>query len=458
MSIVRTYFDKNTTIISGTKEKINTGRNPVSELFYGTNISRFLFYVDFEAIRRAISGQTINPSAIVRHTLKMKNTQNYDVLPYRDWRDQIQFSDKEHAVSFDLELKPIYEFWDEGVGYDFELTTTCVDESAFVEGAANWLHRTTLQHWVNEGAIPTGYTESVATQHFDKGNEDLEMDITDFVNQVISGTTTGGTYNGFCLKYTDDFEEEELSASLRTAFFTRHTHTFFEPFIETEFNDVIRDDRKYVVLDQTCNLVLYVAERGEMFNLDALPTCAVNGTSFPVTQLSKGIYSAAVLLPSSEFTDLVMYHDVWSGIIINGVAQPDVTMDITPQPAVNRYQIGNTTYEPIRYGVSINGIRREEQVTQGERRKIFVNLRKPYTVSEMDTIDGIYYRMYVKQGVNNIIVVDWTPVNRAYDSNYFIVDSTWLVPQQYYIDIKIENRDEINIYNEETRFTVVSVL
>jgi hypothetical protein len=456
MSIVRTYFDKNTTIISGSKENINTGQNPVTEIFYGTNISRFLFYVDFSALKAQINDRTVNPSTIVRHTLKMKNTSNFDVLPYRDNRDELQFSSKQHATSFDLELKPIYELWDEGNGYDFEPEIICTDENSYVEGYANWLHRTTLQSWIYPGAIPTGSTVTLATQHFDRGNEDVLMDITDFVNQVISGTTTGGTYNGFCLKFTNSFETDPMDANQIVAFFTRHTHTFFEPFIETEFNDLVQDDRKYVVLDQPCNLVLYVAERGEMFNLDVPPTCTIGTTIFPVTQISKGIYSASVILPSTGYTDVVMYHDVWSNIVINGVTQPNITMNITPLPASNHYQIGNLTYEPLKYGVSISGIKREEQVQQGERRKIFVNLREPYTVSNNATIDNVYYRMYVKQGVNQITVIDWTPVNRAYDSNYFIVDTTWLVPQQYFIDIKIESRDEINIYNEETRFSVIN--
>lgn len=460
MSIIRTYFDKNTTIISGASKSINTGRNPVAEIFYGTNISRFLFYVDFNALKAQINDLTVNPSTIVRHTLKMKNTSNFDVLPFRDNRDQIQFSSKVHAMSFDLELKPIYELWDEGNGYDFEPLAVCSDEHSYVEGYANWLHRTTLQPWGNSGAIPTGTTQTLSTQHFDRGNEDVSMDVTDFVNQVISGTTSGATsgdtYNGFCLKFSNGFETEPMDTNQTVAFFTRHTHTFFEPFIETEFNDLVQDDRKFVVLDQTCNLVLYVAERGEMFNLDIVPTCEIDSTAFPVTHVSKGIYSASIFLPSTGYTDLVMYHDIWSNIIINGVAQPNITMDVTPLPASNRYQIGNSTYEPLRYGLSINGIKREEQVKQGERRKIFVNLREPYTVSKNITIDGAYYRMYVKQGVNQITVVDWMPVNRAYDSNYFIVDTTWLVPQQYFIDIKIKSRDEVIIYNEETRFTVIN--
>ena len=45
MGIYRTYFDKNNTIIRDSL--INTGRNQISELFYGDKVSRFLFYCSY---------------------------------------------------------------------------------------------------------------------------------------------------------------------------------------------------------------------------------------------------------------------------------------------------------------------------------------------------------------------------------------------------------------------------
>ena len=456
MSIVRSYLDKNNTIVSGIRSGINTGRNPVGEIFYGAQTGRFIFYIDFEALRGTLSNKSINPSSITKHTLKLKNTSNFDVLPFRDYRDQIQFSDKSHATSFTLELKPIIdEEWDEGVGYDIDVINPNPDEMPFVAGASNWDKRNNQYSWVKAGAVKTG-TTAIATQHFDKGNEDIEMDITNFVKGVMSGGTTG--YTGFCLKFTDYFESTAYDYRKYVAFFSRHTHTFFEPFIETEYNDLVKDDRRNVILGQDCNLVLYTFKRGNLFDLDLLPTCNISGTYFPVSQISKGIYNASILLPSGQYSDYVMYHDVWSNIVINGVTQPNITMDVTPQPSINQYQIGSNTFEPINYGISVSGIKRDEKITQGENRKVLVNLRKPYTVSEVEVSDNIYYRLYVKQGINQIVVVDWTEVNRSFDSNYFFVDTTWLVPQQYFMDIKLNLREETRLFTEELKFSVISQL
>lgn len=459
MSVVRTYFDKNNTIVSGIRSGINTGQNPVGEVFYGSQVGRFVFYIDFGALRDTLTNKSINPASVTKHTLKMKNTSNFDVLPFRDYRDQIQFSDKAHATSFVLELKPIIdEYWDEGIGYDIDILSPNPDEMSYVAGASNWDKRTSQYSWVEAGAVQTGAT-TIATQNFDKGNEDIEMDITGFVNNMLTGTTTGTTgYTGFCLKFTDYFEGIPYDYRKYVTFFSRHTHTFFEPFVETEYNDLVKDDRRSVILDQPCNLVLNTFKRGNLFDLDQLPICTIGGTVFPVSQISKGIYNASILLPSSQYSDFVMYHDVWSNIIIGGVAQSNVTMDVTPQPSANQYQIGSATLDPVKYGISVSGIKRDEKITQGENRKVLVNLRKPYTVADIEVTDNIFYRLYVKQGINQITVIDWMEVNRAFDSNYFFVDTTWLVPQQYFMDVKLNIREETRLYTEELRFSVISQL
>ena len=56
--IIRTYFDKNNTIIYN--NNTNTGKNPVTELYYGGGVinqsySRFLFYFDENRLKNLIS-------------------------------------------------------------------------------------------------------------------------------------------------------------------------------------------------------------------------------------------------------------------------------------------------------------------------------------------------------------------------------------------------------------------
>mgnify|MGYP003704415011 FL=1 len=193
-----------------------------------------------------------------------------------------------------------------------------------------------------------------------------------------------------------------------------------------------------------------------MTNLDTLPTCTVNGIEYIVKQKTRGVYYVEVFADGAIFDSYVEYNDIWSNIIVNGVNRPNIKLKFITKEENDYYQIGSDIMEPIKYGVSLSGIMKEEKVYQGENRKVYVNLRKPYTVSQKDVVTNVFYKLYIKQGPNKVDVLDWQPVNKTYNSNSFNIDTTWLVPQIYFIDIKVEINGEINIYNEELKFIVPS--
>ena len=52
----RTYFDKCATIVRGSD--FNTGLNPVSELVWGRNLSRFLVHFDHSKLKKMVDDET----------------------------------------------------------------------------------------------------------------------------------------------------------------------------------------------------------------------------------------------------------------------------------------------------------------------------------------------------------------------------------------------------------------
>lgn len=457
MGVYRTYFDKNNTIIKNSE--VNTGRNQVAELYFGNNTSRFLFYCSFDEIKSKFEDKDILLPG-TKHYLKIKNTSNFDVSPFLSDNKNLMFSDKYRSSSVDLELVPVTEFWDEGMGYDFEQSPYSRPEDRdFTEEPSNWYNRTTIHEFTHPGAIVSG-TTAIATQHFDRGNEDILMDITDFVNNIITGDTSGSTYQGFCIKYTDGHEAFRFSddRSYVMGLFTRHTQTFFEPFIETVFDDHIADDRVDFYQNKDNNLYLYVNVDGEFKNLDQLPTCTINNTMYTVHQKTKGIYYVTIFASGDTFDSYVEYNDIWSDLYVDGIRRPNVRMRFVPKEENGYYQMGQEIMEPVKYGISLSGIKREEKLTQGEMRKVFVNLRKPYTVSEIDVLTKVYYRLYIKQGVNQITILDWQKVNKTFNSNNFLIDTTWMIPQTYFIDLKVVRNGEVNLYNEELKFSIINTL
>jgi hypothetical protein len=99
--VIRTYFDRNNTIVFN--EYVNTGRNPITELYYGGGVtnqsySRFLFHFDESRLKSLYTGGTYPNIGLLKHTLRMTNTGAFDLsLLGKDTCDG-----KKRACSFDL--------------------------------------------------------------------------------------------------------------------------------------------------------------------------------------------------------------------------------------------------------------------------------------------------------------------------------------------------------------------
>ena len=85
MSIFRSYFNKNNTIVSN--NYVNTGRNPVMQLNFGSDqqiippagFSRFIFNLDLQPLIDKVATGEISTGCTtfsgITHTLTMTNTQ-----------------------------------------------------------------------------------------------------------------------------------------------------------------------------------------------------------------------------------------------------------------------------------------------------------------------------------------------------------------------------------------------
>ena len=232
MSIFRSYFSKNNTLIED--NLTNNSQNPVTEISYGTvnsEVTRFIFDLDLEPLQHRIQQGIINPDRISYHVLRLTNTIKYD----EEYLNKYMADGVTHrASSFDLEFFNLEEEWDEGSGYEF-----IYDDQAFIlapTGASNWYDRTTTSGWTSDGAYSTGSTV-IGSQTFDKGNENIEIDVTDYVNARLGLSTDSGltgltASTGIGIKFTDEFEALETLYRQAVAFFARKTHTSFEPHID----------------------------------------------------------------------------------------------------------------------------------------------------------------------------------------------------------------------------------
>jgi hypothetical protein len=498
MSILRSYIDKNNTITSNSY--VNTARNPVAELNFGASdlvvpnfgYSRYIFDLDLELLRQNIATGVISTgcTSAMTHTLQMTNTSSFD----NELLNTFMSNERRRATSFDLILFRIPktsgdtgnpQFWDEGVGYDYSdfniaknsaiggsAPLTYVDSRAYSTRPSNWYQTTTIDNWSqhgiynnrNEGLVNFSGLTIVARQHFDLGNEDINMDMTDEINGILNGTITGVT--GWGLAYLPQIENiTGLTDSYSVAFFSKYTQTFYQPYLLTNYDDLIVDDRNQFLKSQENKLFLYVYQNGDFANLDSDPIVriqdrngdAVTGMATLSTCLkTKGVYEVIVPNGFSGYPTPCMFYDVWSGLTINGQSLPNVQNQFILQPYTNGIQIGTVSQDPEIFGFNFFGIKQNEQILNTDIRKVGVTIKQAYTAQQVLLNVSAFYRVYVMEGTTEVQVQDWTPLNRTPNQHYFIFDMRDKIPNQYFVDIQVNTSGEKDTYKQQLTFQIVN--
>jgi hypothetical protein len=476
MSVFRSYFLKNNTLIDN--NLTNNSQNPVTEVSYGTTNkqpSRFIFDVDLSNLQERIAQGFINPQRIVKHILHMTNTISYapQYLGKKSYSLNI-----ERASSFDLDLYNIVEDWDEGSGYDLIYNDQMypyvdVQSNNIADPPSNWYYRKTNLVWANSGhSYQSGITQIIGTERFEKGNENINIDVTNYINQrLFSGYTGTSAYTGASfglgIKFPDSFEALQTEFRQAVAFHAKNTNTWYEPYIETIIDDDIIDDRNYFYMDKLNNLYLYVnVGNGNVpytinvnsveirDNDDNIITLLTGGS---IINVGKGIYKIQYMVDSSVFPerDATLFRDIWS-LTVNGrnTTHEGEFYIISADKYYNFDQSNQINFD--NYFFYFWGISEKENIRAGNVRKIKLTIKELYANQNNFLPLDIEYRLFTTIGKKyEVDVIPFTAVNRTKTGYEFNLDTSWLIPQDYYLQIRLKNG---NYYeNKQTlSFTIVS--
>lgn len=467
--VTRTFITKSTTIFEDLGD--NFGLNPICALQYGKKVSRSLIYFDESKIKDLMENGPYTDRGLLTHTLKMTNCGSLD--PKKFWErlpSNNVLNQMKRATSFRLILFEIPKKWDAGVGFDNSLDYWFVGRNASSTEGATWFNSKSGVNW-GEGAesfssenvrtddgiyslntLAEQYDKFkngeksviIAEQDFDYGNEDLSIDITDFVNDIVDGKREN---NGIGIAFAPYLEKTPRLEIQYVGFFNNNTNTFFRPVVETRYGGLVSDDR-YTFVAGRKNRLYY--DFGE--ELDSLPVCTIDGENYPVTKVSGGIYYADVKLPKKNYSEEEILYDVWSEIFVNGEKLDDAEDEFVVHPNVADFLPSLSKIDP-----EISGINDDEKIYIGDRRYVFVNFLIKYESSEYELKDNAQYRLYVLDGDKEVTVIDWDDVNKFQRQNYFILDTSELVPQKYRIDIKVSEKRETRIFKDVIRFKLVDI-
>jgi len=408
-------------------------------------LARSLIQFDITELSGKIYDEGVVPSSSVNYVLSMFDLVHGDTIP----------------ESFDLFVFPLSRSWDEGKGLD--------DDRDRDRGAVNWIQPTSTESWLVTGSDFLSVGFGSASQHFDRGSENLEVDITDIVVNWLTGAIEN---NGLIVKLGNVEESGTSGSYFRKAFHSRETKFIDRlPYVEARWNDVIKDNRKNFAYDAESFLYLYNFVRGELEDLSEPVTVTLRDHSVSVSssyeqdfvaqRVSTGIYAmSASISCSASFSS--SWVDIWhsgSRAYMTGTFNPLVlTSSIVDQ--YDEFDIAVTNLRAV-YGVD-----EEARLIVSVRKRDYVTHRGFVTSGSLDMereyIEKLYYS--VENDETGEVVVSYgtgsvphTQLSYNGDGNYFNICMKSFVPGfryrlKFLIDI---NRYDKKIIDDNFTFKVV---
>jgi len=500
MGFHRSYFNKNNTLLFNSDT--NTGRNPIIDLYFGqskenvreSGFSRYIFNIDLDLLKEKISDGIISTgcSQSMTHTLNLINTITFN----EDFINSFNSDNRKRASSFDLILFRIpltsgntgnLQDWDEGVGYDYsgkEVITSrpygfrVIDQPktdrAYSDRPSNWYKTTNISNWSEPGIYDNTNNSNLVNyssltiideQHFDTGNENISFDMTDEINGILDGTITNVA--GWGIAFKPDIENiTGLTASYSVSFFSRHAMTFYQPYLQTKFDDIITDDRNNFVENRINKLYLYVHEDGDFKNLDENPTVTIldhNGDeivgfqNLPTCLKTKGVYE--VTIPTLiNYPTPCQFTDVWKNIKVStdyGNDYPDVEQSFILRPVTSKVTTMFDKSNEDEFSFNFYGINNNEKILNKDIRKIGVNIRKAFTTNHSIPNVSVSYKCYVLEGKTKVLINDWELLSKTDEEYYTLFDTRDKIPNEYFIDLKISHNGTVKTYNKILTFEIV---
>lgn len=428
MSVKKFYATADTTITNAYRESL---KERGTDANMGLSDSLEVFF---------IFGQTPDPDALLADKLEearvlIKFDTAAIVSHYGSFPSGVKFilklTNAVHpftlARNYDLKVYHLANSFVEGNGLDME--------SYKDEDVANWTNRAVSTAWTVAGGLEAGVSQ-IATQRFDTGEENLEVDITGYIEDIFDGTIPSD--NGLIITMdaalTDGSQEQNFYTK---KFFSRSSEFFFKrPVIEARDASVISDNRgnfyaeskAYSEAQNTQRVYLYNSVGGEMsdftppavdeelyvrFYTDANRTTLADISSLTpfieATNQKTGVYYVDVVL---EDTTVSKIYDQWYYAANGGTAEVDRTVvhegEISVSQRTPSANFGDTEY-----------------VTD------ITNLKTSYTRQETAN-----FRVYTRQK-------DWNPTIYTVASNEI---ENLIVEKMYYKIVRLVDEETVLDY------------
>ena len=412
-------------------------------------VSRILLKFPIESISNDVSLGKVPSSGSCKYFLKLYNAVHPFTLPR----------------NFTLNIQPVSSSWDEGEGMDMD---------DFIDyGYCNWNNRQSSSYGVFDWSTPGGdfLTSNTASVFFEKGNEDIEVDITDLVEKWKSQTIDN---NGITIKLTDHLETA-FSSSYIKKFYSRSSEYFFlQPTLEARWDDCIKDKRSSFFAssslateqDNKNTLVFYNRIRGKLVDIPgyssgsniflkiytdrAAGVCLTN-TPISASWVKTGIYTASFVLDTSAS----YVYDRWYNSNLLTCFYTGSEIQVLTQ---ENYEYNNNSD----YKISMPGLKDEYDKKETVLFRIFTqkddrnyNLYNVMTEEQdIDVVEDMFYS--VRRVIDNFEVIpygtgslEYTKCSYDKSGSYFYLDMSNF-ESDYMYEFSFLAKQEQNNYKEFT--------
>jgi len=100
------------------------------------------------------------------------------------------------------------------------------------------------------------------------------------------------------------------------------------------------------------------------------------------------------------------------------------------------------------------GVKLNERIKRGEKRKIVVTI-KSIDFPKNVLFDDIYYRVFIKEGRRQVNVFEWSKLDKTNENSFFL-DTFYMIPREYFIEIKAKTHTEEIFYKNTINFEIIS--
>lgn len=427
----------------------NHGRSPALNVFArkgeivsgSVELARAMVQFDITELSGLLFEEQVIPSSSVTYHLRVFDQKHDNTVP----------------TSYDMFVFPMSRSWDEGLGID--------DDNHTDLGFASWTNATSLIEWDVTGSdFITGSVS--ASQHFDIGTEDLDVDVSSIINEWLTGSTISN--NGVVLKL-GDVEETGSTNFYRKSFHSKESLFIDQlPYVEARWEDTLKDNRSNFVFDISGSLVFYNFVRGELQTLTGPVTAsikdniaAVSATfdiSVTAVEVIQGVFTASFIIGSGSHSGT--FNDVWSdgsSLLTTGSFVPTLLtgslFDVNEQYVIAPRGLKGVYRENEKARIGLN-VRKRDFVTH--RGVLSTSSLTP----ETEFIEKMYYSV-INDTTGEVVIpfgtgsVPYTQLSYNATGNYFDLWMSTFVPGfKYEIIFLLDINNDEQIVSDNFTFRV----